>query len=135
MGRQDQYSVTFICDGRAFGVYDSLSGGAVTAEETKHRPGGMGRQESYGGPASTENVTFSRVFKRGRDTELLHFLMSRVGKGRCTVNRQPLDSDGNAFGDPLVYTGILNGVTPGEVDSNSSDPDMYELEVSTDGVA
>jgi len=133
MGRQDQYAVTLTIDGRNCGTWDTLSGGEATSEETKHRPGAMGPQKSYGGPTSVGNVTLGRVMERDRDGELARWMMSRRGKGRCTASRQMLDTDGLPFSKPIVYTGTLLTVTPGDIDSDSSDVDMYEIEISTDG--
>ncbi len=133
MSRQDQYLVTVNLDGRNLGVWDTLSGGEADSEETKHRAGGMSVQKAYGGPQIVGNLNIGRVFHRDRDGELIHWMISRTGKGRVSGTRQPLDVDGNPFGPALGYTGVWKKVAPGDVDSDSSDMDMYEAEISTDG--
>jgi hypothetical protein len=134
-GRQDQYSVTCtIANRRIEEVWDKMTGGEFDSEETKYRSGAMGNQISLGGPTMTGNVTLSRLFDRTRDAQgLLHWLFSQVGKGTAVVTKTPLDRDGNAFGQPLVYQGTLKTVTPGDVDSNSSDADVYDIVISTEG--
>lgn len=131
--RQDQWANTVTIDGVPLGVWDTLSGGDVEAEETKYRPGGLSPQISLGGNTTTNNVTLGRLLGRD-DWDFMHDLMaSRVGKAAVTVARQPLDVDGNPFGRPLVYSGVLQNVNPGDVDSNSSDAQVWEITVSTEG--
>lgn len=131
--RQDQWYNTVTIDGRPLGVWDTLSGGSVDSEETKYKPGGMQPEISLGGTMTIENVTLGRLLGRA-DWDFMHSLMAnRVGKAVCTVARQPLDVDGNPFGRPLVYTGILQNVTPGDTDSNSSDAQVWEITISTEG--
>jgi hypothetical protein len=103
-----------------------------TAVNTKYSPGGMGAEEAHGGRQMVGNVTLGRMYKRQRDHELVRWLITRRGRARVVASRQPLDADGNAFGRPLVYTGVLKALSPQDVDSNSSDPDPFEV-VSTDG--
>jgi hypothetical protein len=133
MGRQDQYLVTLIVDGRPCGVFDSFEGGEADSDETKHRPGGMGATKTYGGPTTVGNVTVTRVFERDRDGDLVRFLMARRGLAPASVSRQPLDRSKNPWGRPFTYSGTLKAVTLGDVDSNSSDPDNYTVEISTEG--
>src|SRR5262245_50188285 len=126
MSRQDQYAITVNVDGRDFGVtsWDKLSGGESDSEETKYKPGGMGPSVSLGGSVEVGNVTVSVLYyldKFSGGGDAIHWLIGRVGKGSVTVNRQPLDIDGNAYGKALVYAGTLKTVTPPEIDSESSD--------------
>lgn len=131
--RQDQWSNTVTIDGNPLGVWDTLSGGDVEAEETKYRPGGMQPQVSLGGTTSVNNVTLSRLLDK-EDWPFMHNLMaSRVGKANVTVSRQPLDINGNPMGRPLVYRGTLQNVNPGDTDSNSSDAQTWTIVVSTEG--
>lgn len=133
MSRQDQHSITVSVDDRDLGVWDKRSGGAVDSEETKYRPGGLASTISLGGSVTVDNVTLQRLYDLGRDHALMPWLRSRVGKGQVTVTDQPLDVDGNAFGRPDVYTGVLKRVTPPDADSESSDAALVEIEVSTSG--
>ncbi len=133
MSREDQYSVTVSIDGTDLGVFDKLTGGEVDSEETKFRPGGMQPHVSLGGYKTVNNVTVSRLYDLSRDHLKVPFLLDRVGKGTATISKQPLDTNGNPFGPPIVYTGKLKQVTLPDHDSESSDAAMIELEFSPSG--
>lgn len=128
--RQDQWLVTATVDGVSIGIFDKMTGGEITSEETKYAPGGMQPQVSLGGMRSVENVTISRL-ARGEDD--VHWLFERAGRADMSVTRQPLDADGNAYGRPVTYSGKLQGVTPAEIDSESSDAALLELEMAPSG--
>src|SRR4051812_30158701 len=135
MSRQDQYAITMSVDNVDLGIWDKLTGGEVDSEEAKFKPGNMGAHVSLGGSVEIGNLTISRLYDLARDHlgangHGVHWLIGRAGKGQVTVNRQPLDVDGNAYGRPLVYTGTLKTVTPPEVDSESSDAALLECEVT-----
>ena len=133
LARADQYQVTLFLDGQRVGVFDDSSGGAVKATEKKYRPGGMGDVITLGGLSQVDNIKLMRAFDRTRDADLIRLFIDRVGKGRTTVVKQPLDADKNAFGRALVYSGLLLTFEPSDVKAESSDLDMYTIEVSTDG--
>lgn len=131
--RQDQNAVTFSLDGVDLGVWDKLSGGEIDSEETRYKPGGMGAPITLGGSVEVQELTISRLYMLSRDHDRIHWLISRVGKGIGVVARQPLDPDGNAYGAPLVYTGTLKTVNPGEIDSESSDALLVECALTPAG--
>lgn len=133
MSRENQSAVTMTLDGVDLGVWDKLEGGGIDSEETKYRPGAMGAHVSLGGATEVGNVTLSRLYQLARDHNIVHWLMSRAGKGQVTVARQPLDVDANAYGRPIVYTGTLKAVTPPAVDSESSDAALIEVEITPAG--
>jgi hypothetical protein len=130
--RQDQWSNTVTIDGRPLGVWDTLDGGESDSEETKYKPGGMQPEISLGGSRSIGNLTLSRLMARS-DWDYMRNLMNKTGRSKCIVSRQPLDSDGNPWGRPLTYRGVLKAVMPGGADSNSSDALTWEIEISTEG--
>lgn len=132
-GRQDEYRLTVTIDDQDWGIWDKLSGGEVDSDETKYRPGGLAPEVSLGGQVSVGNVTISRLFTLGRDHPRIKNLFGKVGKAQCVVKKQPLDADGNAFDEPIVYRGKLKTVNTPDVDSESSDAALVELEVSTSG--
>jgi hypothetical protein len=133
--RQDQWANSVTIDGEDWGVWDTLAGGAVTASETKYAPGGMGAQKSLGGRTSIDNITLGKLIEGGTDewAAIKTLMATRCGKAEVGVSRQPLDVDGNKFGDPLVYTGLLLTVTPGDTDSNSEAAQVWQITVSTHG--
>lgn len=131
--RQDQWANTVTIDGQPMGVWATFSGGDVDSEESKFKPGGMQPAVSLGGSVTVNNVTLARLLGREDWPFMRHLMANRVGKGRVDVQRQPLDEDGNPWGQPLVYGGVLQNVTPGDTDSNSSDAQTWEITVSTEG--
>jgi hypothetical protein len=134
MSRQNQAVLTLTVDGRDFGVWDKLDGGEIDSDETKYKPGGMGPAVSLGGAVEVGDLTVSRLYVLGRDTETIHWLVSRVGKGQCVLGRMSLDTDGNVWGTPgLVYSGVLKTVTPPPVDSESSDAALIEAVIAPGG--
>lgn len=130
--RQDQWSNTVTIDGKPMGVWDTLSGGESDSEESKYRPGGMAPPVSLGGTRMIGNITLGRLISR-EDWSYMHRLMNRTGQARAVVSRQPLDQDGNPWGRPMTYTGKVKTCTPGNTDSNSSDAQVWEIVVSTEG--
>lgn len=134
MSRADQYAVSVKIGATDTKVWDKMSGGEVDSEETKYKPGGMAQTVSLGGSVNPGNVTVSRLFRLDRDLPEIKGWMQSVGKASVVVTKQSLDVDGNAYGSPLVYKGKLKMVTPPEVDSESSDAALVEIEVSTEGV-
>lgn len=131
--RSSQYSVTVSLDGSPLGVFDKFEGGEGDSEETKYRPGAMGAEESLGGQQTRANFTVGRRYRLDRDHAKFPSIDSKRGKGRVVASKQPLDTDGNPYGKPLVYTGTLKGVTAPDHDSMSDDAAMLELEVTANG--
>lgn len=131
--RQDQWSNTVTINGRPLGIWATLSGGDVEADNAKYRPGGMQPQIDLGGPTSTSDVTLARLLTR-EDWLIVRLLMQfGVGRARVVVSRQPLDADGNPFGKPIVYRGTLTHVEPGDTDADSGDAQTWQITVSVGG--
>lgn len=130
MSSANQSLVTAVVDGRPLGVFDTLSGGETAADISKRRAGG-GVQRTYtNGKRDTSDVTITRDYDRDRDVELARWLRTRVGRAFGSVNDQPLDDDDVAWGKPTVFTGRLQSVNTGDVDSDSGDPRMLSLTFS-----
>jgi hypothetical protein len=133
VSRADQYNVTVAIDGVDDGTWDKMTGGEVDSEETKYKPGGMATAISLGGSQNVGNLTVSKLLKLAEVPKIKGW-MQRAGKASVVVTKQSLDVDGNVFsGAVIVYKGKLKAVTPPDVDSESSDPALVEIEVSTDG--
>ena len=116
-------------------IFDTFSGGDVTATPTKHRPGGMGPEVSYLSLPSYTDVSIGRVYDEGRDHALIAQLHSLVGNTYCTVSVQPLDADANPYGSPRTYRGRIASVKDGKADSTSHTPRMWTLDVSVESVS
>lgn len=134
MSRVDQYNITVSISSTPLGTFDKLTGGEIDSEETKYKPGGMAQQISLGGSRTVNNVTVSRLFRLDRDLALVPRLKSAVGKESVKVSKQSLDRDGNPYGTPLVYEGVLKQITFPEPDSESSAAAILALEISTASV-
>jgi hypothetical protein len=130
MSTKMQFLITVVVDGQNIGVFDTWSGGDAVATESKHRPGGMGTEESYVSLPSYTSGAVTRVYKRERDHELLRTLTGKAGRVPASVTEQPLDDNGNAWGKPTVYSGRFLGPKRGDMDSTSDDPRMLELDIS-----
>lgn len=133
--RQNSISVVVVYRGekRDLGVFDTWEGGNVTADNTKHRRGGMGEQVAIGGPVTIEDVTVSRDYDLLRDNRHAHWLAGAVGRARVVATKKYLDADGLAFGKPIVISGILIGYNEPNADSDSGDVAMYEIVINPDG--
>ena len=126
-------SVRYRTETRDLGIFDTWEGGNVTADNTKHRRGGMGPQVAVGGPKTIEDVTVGRDYDVARDHQHAHWLSSVVGRARVTASKIWLDEDDIAFGRPLVITGVLIGYTNPEADSDSGDIAMVTITINPDG--
>jgi len=113
------------------GIWDKRSGGELDSEEVKYHPGAMADQIQLGGRVVPGNNTLSRLFKGDRDQARLGQMFAAVGKSKVKITEQPLDTDGNAYGNPIVWIGILKKVASPNRDSESNNPAMIEIEVST----
>lgn len=131
--RQDTHAVSVEINGVDTGIWDKQGSGGVDSEETKYNPGGMVEAVSLGGRKTVENVTVSRLYDLDRDHVSVKTWINLVGKGQVKVIKQFMSQDGAIYGEPLVYTGTLKRVTPPELDSESSDAALIELEITTAG--
>lgn len=116
-----------------YGIWDKRSGGELDSEETTYYPGNMADRISLGGRVVPGNNTLQRLFNIDRDRPILDKLYSMVGRARCNISEQPLDRDGNAYGDPITWTGILKKVATPNRDSESNNAALIEIEISTEG--
>lgn len=131
--RQDTHAVSVEIAGKDTGIWDKQSGGGVDSEETKYHPGGMVEAVSLGGRKTVENIVCSRLYDLDRDHTVVRDWIALVGRGQVKVVKQFMNRDAVVTGTPLVYTGILKRVTPPDLDSESSDPALVEIEVTTAG--
>jgi len=131
--RADTHAVSVEINGVDTGIWDKMGGGGIDSEETKYYPGGMVEAVSLGGRKTVDNVTVSRLYDLDRDHTKVKEWIGLVGRGQVKVIKQHMSIEAASYGEPLVYTGILKRVTPPELDSESSDPALIELEITTAG--
>lgn len=115
------------------GTWDKMTGGGLTAGATSYRPGGMAPPISLGGNPTTANVVVSRLYRLGRDHDIVQQLYDGVGKAKMVVTKQPLDLNGVTYGRPIVYHGVLDRVTAPEHDSEATGAGLLELEMVVEG--
>jgi hypothetical protein len=132
---EQNYLITVVVNGQSLGVFDSYSGGDATAGTVQHRPGGMGPQQSYASLAKYSGLTISRVLEPSRDWELVRSLTQIAGTCDASMTEQPLDADGNPWGNPKVFTGAFRSVKPGKVDSTSDSIRMFEIDMDVDVIS
>lgn len=116
-----------------YGTFDKMTGGELTSSATSYRPGGMQPPVSLGGQKTTANVTVSRLYRLGRDHDVIQQLIDGVGKSDMVVTKQPLDIEGSAYGKPIVWRGTLDRVKSPDVDSEASTAGLLELEMVVEG--
>jgi hypothetical protein len=135
MSRQDQYnvtvSVTISGETRDLGTFDKFDGGDIDSEEALYHPGGMAAALQLGGRVNVSNVTLARLYDLMRDHPIMGWLIKGVGNGEVTATKTSLTVDKKAIPNPLVYQGKLKRCTPPSHDSESSDPALFELEISS----
>jgi hypothetical protein len=115
------------------GTWDKKTGGDLDSTDTVYRPGGMAPPVSLGGPKTSTNITVSRLYRLNRDHQHMARLYRAVGVGRMTVSQQPLDIEGNVFGQPIVWSGRLKTVKTPAVDSEAGGAALIELEMTVEG--
>lgn len=108
-------------------TFDKMDGGAVTAKDTKFRPGnGTVDEVSLGGSRSVANITVTKVISED-EYAWIRWLIEQTGKADMFVNKQPIDHNGSPWGKPLAYKGKLLEVNPPKTDSESDAAAMLSL--------
>src|SRR3954452_21317119 len=80
-------TVTYLGTKLDMGIFDTWEGANITADNTKHRRGGMGPQVAIGGPVTIEDLTVSRDYDLARDNKNAHWLSDGVGKAQITARK------------------------------------------------
>jgi len=111
------------------GVFDKRAGGETMAKPALYRPGGMGPQVAVPALPTFQDLTISKGFDLNKDIPIIAKLMQLSGRANVTVTEQMLDSDGNAFGTPRVWNGILADVNPGIGDGESEVTRIWDITV------
>ena len=124
--------VTAVVNGTSIGVFDTMTGGDAVAPSAQYRSGGMGIQVSYMTLPKYSEVKITRVLDESVDWELIRTLKQQAGRVQGSVTVQPLDSDGNAYGNSQTTQGLFLGIGSVKVDSNSDAIQTYELTFSVD---
>jgi hypothetical protein len=133
--REDQWATYVSVDGNPVpgpGItWDTCNAGDIDSDEVKYLPGGMGAQISLGGNPTISNITVGKLLVETSDWAPLKGLIGRQGKAPMVITRQPLDTDGNPYGAPLVYSGLLKTVMPPPHNSDGNTAAVWQLVQST----
>lgn len=128
-----RFRVTLVVDGVDWGVWDTKAGGKMVGNTQMYKPGGLGPQVALPGAPSVEAITLTRLYRLERDHDRIQKLYDGVGEARCVVKQLPIGPDGNAYGRPIVWSGLLESVDPPGHDSMQNNPAMITVEISPDG--
>jgi hypothetical protein len=125
-----RWAITTIIDGRNLGTFEVKTGGESDSEETTYLLGAMGERISLGGSKTPGNVVVNRIYDLARDHTMTQWLEDRVGGSTMEVQQQPLDRAKRPWGTPIIYKGSFKRWQPPEVDAQSSDAALLELEMT-----
>lgn len=104
------------------GPWRTFTGGALTMEPTKIKPGHMLPGEAIPNPATVEDITASANYDLAKWHELIPGLRAAMAQGaRVSATRLFLDHRQRVFGRGDTYTGIITRVEPHEYDTDSDD--------------
>lgn len=131
---QNKARVTVAVDGIDIGVVMTKSGGQVSGETLKIRPGGGEPEVALSSIKSYDNVTVTMLYTDDIRAKRL-WLDSRLNKAPMVISEQPLDADDNPFGTPDVYRGLFARFTPPDRDANANTEATCELEMNTESWA
>ena len=102
------------------GTFATFRGAETTSEVTRDYDGGSKRPDILAGPPATSDVRVGRGWRRRRDIAVVKKYRPQVGSWRTVVTLQELDENLVKVGAPERHSGLLVGLTPREVDANSS---------------
>jgi hypothetical protein len=133
--RSDTWLNTVTIDGNPIGTWDTLKGGDNDSTTQNYRPGGMQALKVIAGQSTVSPLTLDKSLERETDWAIIGTLMrASVGKSQVMVSRQLLDDDGNPYGTPLIYNGILKQVLPGDTDSMKADALLWSIVIVPNGI-
>lgn len=123
--------VTVVVDGESLGTWITTTEINTTADGQKIRLGGMSDETAFGGPASTDNPTVTRLFDTYMQSKA-KALRKKVGLAvPMSVTYNALDNSKKVTYSETV-SGVLNGVKTPPADDNSSEFGYIELELLAD---
>jgi hypothetical protein len=129
---QTRYLVTFLAAGRQVPGNWAMSGGRPTGEAIMDRAPGAEYPNASGGDKSLEPITLrARVeIAQLTDAERTRVNGLVMVDNACTVNRKPLDRNGNPFGKGDTWIGTLTSGLAEETDPNADgEPAEVEVEI------
>lgn len=98
--------------------WQSMSGGDLSAEDTKTRPGGIEPQRSLGGPTTRSDCTVTRLHGTGIHPYIVQW--EQAINQSMWVSYTPLDANSNPQGATITLHGYLKSVTQSEMDADNA---------------
>ena len=130
--RENQSRVTVSVDGVSLGAWEQRTGGESNSASTQYSLAGMGPRISLGGRQEVSDVVVRKLYDADIQSRF-KWLAGRVGKAKAVVADQRLDDEGNALGDPLVWTGTLKYAKAPDSNSDSDAAGLCELQIAISG--
>jgi hypothetical protein len=127
---QTRYLVTFIAGGQRVPLNWALSGGRPTGEAMMDRSPGAKYPNAGGGDKTIEPITLRARVNIGQLTDAERTRVNNLVmvENACSVNRKPLDINGNPFGKGNTWVGTLTAGFSEDSDPNA-DGENAEVEV------
>lgn len=118
---KNQWRVSVWIEGLGeIGNVDQSTGGVGESAEKKYREGGAVDQTVLAAARTRSNVSVERLWRGERDGAQYKAIDAARGR-EMTVTKQPLDEEGNDFGDAIIYRGKVKNVSGPETDSNDDE--------------
>lgn len=131
-GTEQNVLVSVAVNGQTIGTFDSFTGGDALAKPAQHRSGGQETLTSYRTLALYSEATVSHIMWLEVSWEMVRGLIPKAGSVPMSATLQPIDADGNAYGNARTATGMFLGVSGIKVDSNSEVLQSFMLHMSVD---
>jgi hypothetical protein len=118
-------------DGVPYGAsWDSAQGGNLEGNNVKYRPGSMGDELSFGGPASRSDLTVA-IQMSDIVASWIPVFESRAGSGVVTVVVTFLDAEKLPLSS-ITRKGTLKNVQPPDMDGSNSSPGRAIFQIVVD---
>lgn len=131
--KQYDAKVTASVDGEDLGVFDSHTPPEIGSETGTYRPGGAREAIATRGLRSVGTTTVAKAISGREEYERYKRIQARAGRAEMTVTEQPLDANGDPYGQATIYTGILNQVVISEYSSEGTDNRTVTLTMQPNG--
>lgn len=132
--REDMADIRVTVNGKAYGdSWKQASGGNLSADDAKTRPGGMGHEVSAGGPASRDDLTV-QIQMSDIVATWIPELEAACGDGQGKVSIHWLGKDRLPTGSTHTRTGSLKEVNPPDM-GGGNDVGMLALVFSLNELA
>lgn len=119
--REDTCQITVSLDGTAVmpGLWATAEGGDLEADSQKTRAGGLGDEESIGGPSSRNDMT-ATIQLSDLSAKWINAFEDANGKKKMGIKVDFRDPEATAVQDSIQRKGTVKGVATPDMDINGS---------------